>query len=143
MKNFDYSQVPYNYGVCASPDCPKSSTCLRHIVLEHAPSKPAFLPTLTPSALKATKGDCQHYRRNTPIRYAKGFMGLIGLLQVNAYNTFRWKLIALFGRKNYYLARKGELAIHPEEQQYIIDLAKELNVQKEEYFDSYFDGYDW
>lgn len=143
MNHFDYSQVPYNYGVCASTECPKSTTCLRHIALEHAPAKPAFLPTLTPAALKAMKGDCPHYRPNKPIRYAQGFVRLIGLLQVNAHYTFRGKLILRFGRKNYYLARKGELPIHPDDQAYIIQLAKELQVETADYFDSYFDGYDW
>ena len=31
METFDYSQVPYGFGLCASADCPKASTCLRHI----------------------------------------------------------------------------------------------------------------
>lgn len=37
METFDYSQVPYGFGLCASADCPKASICLRHIALEHAP----------------------------------------------------------------------------------------------------------
>lgn len=143
MQHFDYSQVPHGYGVCASSDCPNSTTCLRHIALEHAPAKPAFLPTLTPRALKTIKGTCRYYRPNTPIRHAQGFMKLIGSLRVEASNTFRWKLISHFGRKNYYLARKGELAIHPDDQQHIIQLAKELNAGTEDYFDSYFEGFDW
>lgn len=143
MKSFDYQQVPYSYGVCPSASCPLSATCLRHIALEHAPAKPAFLPTLTPAALKAIKGDCKYYRPNTPIHYAKGFLNLINSLEVGTSGIFRSRLISYFGRKNYYLARKGELPIHPKDQQYIIQLAKQLKVEKEEYFDSYFDGYDW
>lgn len=70
-------------------------------------------------------------------------MNLIGTLRVDGYNTFRWKMISHFGRKNYYLARKGELAIHPDDQQYIIQLAQELKAETEDYFDSYFNGFDW
>lgn len=42
METFDYSQVPYGFGLCASADCSKTSTCLRHIALEHAPVKYRF-----------------------------------------------------------------------------------------------------
>lgn len=74
MIKFDYSQVPYNYGACAADNCPKSSTCLQHLALEHAPAKPAFLLTLSPAAIKNIKGDCKYYRPNIEIRYAKGFL---------------------------------------------------------------------
>ena len=143
MIKFDYSQVPYNYGACAADNCPKSSTCLQHLALEHAPAKPAFLLTLSPSAIKNIKGDCKYYRPNIEIRYAKGFLNLIGSLKVNAAQTFRCRLISHFGRKNYYLARKGEWLIHPTEQQYIIKQAKELGLETNDYFDGYIDGYDW
>ena len=68
METFDYSQVPYGFGLCASADCPKASTCLRHIALEHAPVKYPFLPTLIPQKLQAMKGKCEYYRPNKTVR---------------------------------------------------------------------------
>lgn len=143
METFDYSQVPYSFGACASSDCPKASTCLRHIVLEQAPVTIPFLPTLTPNKLKAMKGKCEYYRPNETVRYAKGFTRALDALTVRVSDTFRWRLISHFGRKNYYLARKGDYLLKPADQQYIIRLDKELGLQLEDYFDSYVDGYNW
>lgn len=143
MNNFDYSQVPYSFGVCASSDCPQASTCLRHIALEHAPVKYPFLPTLTPQKLAAMQGKCEYYCPNITVRYAKGFTRTAESLTVRVADTFRWRLIGHFGRKNYYLARKGEYLLSPAEQQFIICQAKDLGLQLDDYFDEYVDGYRW
>lgn len=143
MKNFDYSQVPYGFGVCASANCSKASACLRHIALEHAPVKYPFLPTLTPQKLEAMKGNCEYFCADTTVRYAKGFTRTAESLVVRVAGTFRCRLIAYFGRKNYYLARKGEYLINPKDQEYIIRQAKDLGLQLDEYFDEYVEGYDW
>lgn len=39
---FDYSQVPFTFGMCAAENCPQASTCLRQIALKHAPCKQSF-----------------------------------------------------------------------------------------------------
>lgn len=143
MNNLETMQIPYNFGVCASADCPKSATCLRHIALQHASLQYAFLPTLTPQKLASMKGKCEYYCPDTTVRYARGFTRTAGLLTVNVAGTFRLRLISYFGRKNYYLARKGEYLINPAAQQYIIRQAKSLGLQLDDYFDEYVDGYDW
>ena len=143
MEKFDYSQVPYNFGVCESADCPQASTCLRRIALKHAPVNYPFLPTLTPQRLAAMKGRCEYYCPDTTVRYAKGFTHVAELLTVRVAGTFRLRLIAHFGRKNYYLARKGEYLIKPADQEFIIRQAKELGLQLDDYFDEYVDGYNW
>ncbi len=142
-KKFDYSQVPYGFGLCASADCSKATTCLRHIALEHAPVKYSFLPTLTPGKLKSMKGNCEYYCSNETVRYAKGFMRTLDSLTVRVSDTFRWRLISHFGRKKYYLVRKGDWLINPADQQFVIKVAKELGLQLDEYFDDYVDGYSW
>ncbi len=144
MENtFDYSQVPTNFGLCASTDCTKASTCLRHIALKYAPEEHAFLPTLNPNKLKAMKGMCNYYRPNNKVRYAKGFTRLQNTLKAGAVDTFRWKLIAYFGRKNYYLIRKGDMLITPSDQEHIIRIANECGFQTGDYFDAYIEGYAW
>ena len=40
---FDYSIVPYTFGLCAAEECPRATTCLRHIALEYAPAERVFL----------------------------------------------------------------------------------------------------
>ena len=64
-------------------------------------------------------------------------------LTVSVSGTFRWRLISHLGRKNYYLARKGDWVIKPADQQYIIRLAKECGLQLDDYFDDYVDRYNW
>lgn len=143
MEYFDYSQVPYGFGLCAAADCPRAATCLRRIALEHAPAEVAFVPMLNPRMLAAMKGECQYYRPDRQVRYARGFIRMLQLLTVRMADAFRCKLIARFGRKNYYLARKGDYLLKPADQEYIIRLAREAGLELEEYFDSYVYGYEW
>ena len=143
METFDFSEVPYSFGVCAANICPKASVCLRHIALEHAPAKYPFLPTLTPNKLASMKDRCEYFRSVEKIRYAKGFIHTLNALTVGVAGTFRWRLILHFGRKNYYLVRKGDLLIKPADQQFIVRLAQESGLQLDDYFDDYVDGYNW
>lgn len=110
--------------------------------LEHAPVKTPFFPTLTSQALTTIKGDCVYYRSDKTVRYACGFTRTLGALTVQVADTFRWRLVH-FGRKNYYLVRKGESLIKSADQKYIISQAKALGLQADEYFDGYVEGYDW
>ena len=50
---FDYSIVPYTFGLCAAEECPRATTCLRHIALEYAPAERVFLSIMNPNRLKA------------------------------------------------------------------------------------------
>lgn len=102
-----------------------------------------YLPTLTPRKLESMKGKCEYYRPNTPVRYARGFTRVAELLTVRVAGTFRLRLISYFGRKNYYLARKGEYLINPAAQQYIISQAEALGLRLDDYFDEYVERYDW
>ena len=117
MNDLKNLQAPHNFGVCASACCTKRFTCLRYIALQNASLQYPFLPTLTP-------------------RMAE-------LLTVRVAGTFRLRLISYFGRKNYYLARKGEYLINPAAQQYIISQAEALGLRLDDYFDEYVERYDW
>jgi len=143
MEPFDYSQVPYGYSMCASADCPKAVTCLRHIALEHAPLESPVLPTLTPNALKAMKGDCKYYCPATKARYAKGFVHTVDALTVRQLNTFKKQLTDHYGRKYYFIYRRGDKLIKPADQKYIISVAKGLGLVLDNYFDDYVENYLW
>lgn len=43
---FDFSEVPYSFGLCAAENCPNATTCLRRIAMQYAPAKRIALPTL-------------------------------------------------------------------------------------------------
>ena len=140
---FDYSIVPFGFGLCAIQDCPLASTCLRHTAFRYAPAKEIFVLTINPAYLKAMKGKCNKFLSNEKTHYAKGFMCIINTLTVQASNTFRNRMIHYFGRKNYYAKRKGEMLISPAEQERIKATANELGVILNNYFDSYIDEYNW
>lgn len=140
---FDYSKVPSVFGFCAAENCPQASTCLRQIALKHAPADKVFLAIMNPNRIKSIKSKCDYYRSNEKIRFAKGFMRTVDALTVRVERTFRYRMIGYFGRKNYYLKRKGEIALTPAEQEQVIRIAKELGVVQTEYFDSYIEEYNW
>lgn len=143
-ESFDYSQVPFTFGMCAAENCSHASTCLRHIALKYAPTKKVFLPIMNPNRLKSMKKDkCDYYCSNEKVRFAKGFMCTVNGLTVRVADTFRYRMISYLGRKNYYLKRKGELNLTPVEQQEVIAIAKSLGVIQKEYFDSYIEEYNW
>ena len=74
-ETFDYSKVPYNFGLCAAAaDCSHADTCLRRIAYSHASANITFLPTLNPKTIEAMAGKCEDYRSNKKVNYAKGFV---------------------------------------------------------------------
>lgn len=142
-ETFDYSEIPFHFGMCAESKCPRSETCLRQIALRQVPANVPFVSTLNPAWIKERKGECKYYCSNEKIRYAKGFMCTVNALTLQVEEAFRIRLILYFGRKNYYLKRKGEILLSPEEQTYVINLAKKLGVKQDEYFDAYVERYRW
>ena len=58
--HFDFSEVPYSFGLCAAENCPKASTCLRRIAMQYAPVNRIFLPTMNPNRIIAGKGKCDY-----------------------------------------------------------------------------------
>jgi len=140
---FDYSKVPYSFGLCAVADCPRSGTCLRRIAYDHIPESLVFPPTLNPKAAGVLTEKCKYYCPDEKVRYAKGFVCTTGALSVNSSAAFRYGLIGCWGIRRYYQKRKGETLLSPAEQQLVIRLAKKLGLHQEEYFDSYIEEYHW
>ena len=79
-KPFDYSEVPFNFGLCAAESCPNAATCLRQIAFKYVPEEVIFPSILNPRIIAKTKGRCKYYRPDTKIRLAKGFMRTVNAL---------------------------------------------------------------
>ena len=168
-ETFDYSKVPHNFGLCATDTCPYTDTCLRRIAYTYAPSNNIFLYVLNPKAIESTAGKCKYYCSNKKVRYAKGFIhtcllytsplssssaasdvykrqGFIHTaeaISVGQSGTFRYRLIGLWGIRRYYQKLKGETLLSPTEQQQVIAIARNLGLQRTEYFDAYVEEYDF
>lgn len=141
--SFDYSKVPFRFGLCGATGCPHAETCLRRIAYDYVPANITFPPTLHPNTIKAMAGKCKYYRSNKKLRYAKGFVRTTEALAVNMSGKFRYNLIGRWGLRRYYQKRKGETLLSPAEQEEVITLAKQLNLHLEEYFDAYVEEYNW
>ena len=139
MKDTSYSKIPSNYGLCAA-NCPRGDTCLRRIAYDRIPANVVFPPTLHLKAIEAMAGKCKYYRSNEKVRYAKG---TAGALAVSVSGTFRCRLIGSWGVRRYYQKRKGETLLSPTEQQQVIAIARNLGLQRAEYFDAYVEEYDF
>lgn len=140
---FDYSKVPYNFGLCVATNCPHGDTCLRRIAYNHTPANVTFPPTLNLKTIEAMAGKCKYYRSNEPVRYGKGFVRTTEALTVRMAGKFRYTLIGRWGMRKYYQKRKGETLLSLAEQEEVVALAKQLGVRLEEYFDAYVEEYDW
>lgn len=77
------------------------------------------------------------------MRYAKGFIHTAEAISVGQSGTFRYRLIGLWGIRRYYQKRKGETLLSPTEQQQVIAIARNLGLQRTEYFDAYVEEYDF
>ena len=128
-ETFDYSKVPHNFGLCATDTCPYTDTCLRRIAYTYAPSNNIFLYVLNPKAIESTAGKC--------------FIHTAEAISVGQSGTFRYRLIGLWGIRRYYQKRKGETLLSPTEQQQVIAIARNLGLQRTEYFDAYVEEYDF
>ena len=140
--HFDFSEVPYSFG-CAPPKTARKPQpacaglpCSMLLSTE-------FPADDEPNRIIAGKGKCDYYCSNEKTRFALGFTRTANALTVRMASTFRYRMISYFGRKNYYLKRRGALKITPAEQIYVINVAKELGVVLNDYFDGYIEEYNW
>ncbi len=140
---FDYTQVPKGFMYCQRESCPKAASCLRRLAYERVPADKPCLSILNPRWLDAQKAACPYYLDNQPVRYARGFMRTLDASPVGKSYSLRVRLMSYFGRKNYYLARKGERSLSPREQKAVIQIAQRLDIQLDDYFDGYESRVNW
>ena len=76
-EKIDFAKVPYQYAMCLNRQCPQANTCLRQLTEQSVPENIEHWVIISPKLLANIKGDCPHYRSNTKVRYAKGFIGIL------------------------------------------------------------------
>lgn len=138
-----FTQVPFDYPLCLNSQCPKAASCLRQLAAQSAPADLAYWKIISPKHLSTLKGECPFYRSSQKARYAKGFMNMLDNLPYNKRRIAIANLIAGFGQRTYYRARKGERLLLPEEQQSVLNVFKHLDANMNPEFDSYVEDYIW
>lgn len=139
----NYSDVPHTFVYCGVTTCPQADACLRHQAWKCVPTTQHFLTQINTRHLEAMGNKCNHFLKTEKQLYAKGFTKMAGCFTVKTAKTFRTNMLKLLGYRNYYLTRKGERLLSPQEQEAIVNLAKKLGLEMEDYFDAYEYKYVW
>ena len=140
---FNYDEVPFMFGHCAITSCLKRDTCLHYIAWQHAPIDKPFIPLMNVCYLEGRGNKCDQYLSNKMVRYAKGFIKTLDQLPLKVYKSCHNRMLAHLGYRNFYLTRKGERLMSPEEQAYFIKTVESYGIRLEEYFDDFVEGYEW
>lgn len=142
LQHIDLTKIPWHYSRCVSQKCPLSQTCLRSIAFRNLTSEDAEVTVVNPSLTSEDAG-CRFYHSCTPVRFAYGLTLLQQKMFPQQYEQFSRTCIRHFGRNSYFRRRRGEREMPPEEQSYIIALARKLGVPEPVEFDSYRVFTDW
>jgi len=142
MPKKDYQELPSHYPVCVHSDCPLAASCLHQLAYKELCKTMERMWLINPS--RCTKAeDCKYYRNSEPVRYARGFSSFQDKMYPKQYAAFKQQLIARFNRNDFYRRRRGELALPPAEQAFVLDALRKAGVTEEMPFDSYEDRRNW
>ena len=142
MPEKNHFELFSSYKACLHDDCQCKATCLRHLAFEELLQTNEVLRIVNPS--KCVKdATCPYYRDNNPTTFARGFTNFQQKMFPDQYRTFRNKCIARFGRNGYFMRRRGELALSPEEQRIVLKALKTAGITEEWSFDAYEEQLNW
>ena len=136
-RDIDFSQMPNLFGTCNVTNCPLAETCLRHLAHDKVSSKEPFINVLNHKWLAQQKKRCQFYLKNEPVKRARGFKRLLGIIPAGKIGSFRMALLSRMGYRRYYQARKGEILLTEAEENMVIKQAKRFGVVMDDYFDKH------
>ena len=134
--------IPYGFAVCVEGGCTCADACLRQLAYRQQVETAKVLTVVNPR-LCGKNGQCAFYRDATPVVYARGFTKMQGRMFPAQYEHFMWKLIPCFGRNPYFERRNGKRMLSPEEQELIIETARQAGVKETFKFDKYEYQYNW
>ena len=144
MQKYKNDITPSGYTVCQLADCPKAKNCLLQIAYEQLidDEDEECLHLLKPRFCSKDE-HCKYYRDCKPVMFAKGFTNFQNKMYPQQYEEFMMILRAKFGRNPYFLRRRGERLLPPEEQKFILDTLKQVGVTQEMKFDAYEEKIYW
>lgn len=141
-QQLDYSTAPAAFLHCAVADCPVASTCLRALAWQHMAKERRWASVVNPSQVRPGK-DCPFFRESAPVVYAWGFAGMQRRMFPQQYAVFSRRLMAHFGRNGYFIRRRGERVLSPQEQCLVRETLKAVGVADDLPFDHYEQRLHW
>lgn len=137
-----YNIMPDFYPACIHDDCIQAGTCLHNIAYHRLCEKVDSMTLLNPQRC-VKNADCQHYRSNTPVRYAFGFSSFKGRMLPGQWTAFVELLRKDWGRTRFYERQRGDIALPPNEQTMILDALDRVGATGTFEFDRYEDIMTW
>ena len=134
--------IPERYHLCMHADCPMAESCLHQLAFQHHAELGKYLSLINPAQC-TKKDDCPHYANGEPVKFAKGFTNFQTHMYPKQYSRFMDKLILIFGRNQYFMRRRGQTILSPEEQEIIRKALKEVGVESHFEFDEYIESIYW
>lgn len=142
-EELNFSSVPLQYALCLNRQCPQATTCLRQLAEKSAPDTVEYWNIVSPKRLTTLTGNCPYYRSSTQVRFAKGFIGILGNLPHKQMQAVISRLMSHFSERTYYRIRKGERTLSPPEQEEVLRIMKRCGATIPLEFDTYYEDYDW
>lgn len=142
MPKKEFKSLPTDYPVCEHSNCPMASTCLHQMAYSTLMEQEEYLRLVNPA--KCSKdGTCSYYRNCKPVIYARGFTNFQKHMFPEQYRKFMSICISHWSRNPYFERRRGERALSPNEQSFILNALKKVGITDEMKFDSYEENVNW
>ena len=142
-KEIDFEKIPYDYLMCMNNDCPKSSTCLRHLAGLHIQQTAPSMHIINPQWYAELSVRCRFHRPSEKGRYAQGFTRMLESLPKKTFDAVTLKLKRAFNGRNYYRVRKGERLLSSAEQLKVRNILRSEGITNIPEFDAYVEEYAW
>ena len=136
-----YQDMPENYLHCFNETCELAETCLHQIVARLGISTDCVVKAVNPKYCNGAA--CRYYKSNKPMRMAYGMSHAYDKVLATDIVSLRRAISRHFGNSMYYKRRNGEMAITPEEQDFINKLFHEYGYPDDVSFDRYEDELKW
>lgn len=142
MLKLIHDTLPQGYAVCLHNDCPLAQTCLHQLAYNPLLETQEELRMINPSRCSKEQ-TCKFYRSNKPLRYARGFASFQPKMLPRQWSSFVSILREEWGRTRFYERRRGDIAMPPAEQEFVLDALKQSGVIEIFEFDKYEDLLTW
>ncbi len=107
------------YLVCFIDGCPLHETCMRWVVGCYANQDQVSHVSVNPRNPRMGGEDCPMFREKVRVKVKRGLTRFYHEMPGYMEQAIRRQLIAHFGRKHYFLMRRGDKFIYPADQQAI------------------------
>lgn len=136
-------KMPHDYLLCINTQCPKSSSCLRHLAGQNFPSDVPSMCIINPQWYDRLCNECRYHRPSEKERYAQGFTRMLESLPKKTFDAVTLKLKRAFNGRNYYRVRKGERLLSSAEQLKVRNILRSEGITTIPEFDAYVEEYAW